>query len=529
MHRDFLLGVNKQRMSSHENKFTNNVQDSCLAFSNPEYMCFSELKTIMQNKKMNSSSRQSVGSAVKATPLRKGHRLVPLPPPARPPPPPPCTRPPAIPPKLYQNLPIMPEPIHVDCYSTQRSNLYRPDYNLLKIEADSVQNTFNHDSTAGSSMILLQSSVNTASDSSCATMIIREDEESSVSKSKLSNNMLSPIMSSSRADLQKHNNVLSTFNNESTIFEHNSLPFKRTGNHQRQRRLSFNETLEFVNEEHHQTVEINQTNNTITSVTKSFSNFNYDLYTKAQEQQGSFTTSTSSLSASSSLSSLILQPPSPFKTSMLEAPVQTPTKSNIKSSSMQKKNFKKVSFMLQDDVLLNTSDYDCMENVVPSEACGSISSNSSASSVDLQNEKMIFANHDYFLNLRNQLEPSSSSSSSSSCSSASSVSSGYKSINNSNKVSPTDLNMFIKTNQDRLERLRQKRAELVLAKNTDKLTKILDYSEQEQNITENCMNLKNVSAKLFQSLQTNSPTHATIIRNNLNNLSSRPVISEKIY
>ena len=168
--------------------------------------------------------------------------------------------------------------------------------------------------------------------------------------------------------------------------------------------------------------------------------------------------------------------------------------------------------LTENAALLSTSDYEDVDNVIlRSDTCTSISPNSSTSSLELHHQdKIIFANHDYFLNLHNHLEPSSSSSSSrsssssssSTCSSSSSSSSGYKSINVSNKLSPTDLNMFIQSNQDRLERLRQKRAELILAKNTNKLAEILDYTEAEQSCERNSCNfMKDISVKLFQSLQ----------------------------
>lgn len=462
-----------------------------LAYSNHEYMCFSELKKIMENNN---------DKLMVATPSLKRHRQVPLPPPSRPPPPPPTSQPPAIPPKLYQNLPILSEPILV-------VNSNRLTYSTTSPVLNNTNN-----STCGSSIILTQSTGNTTNSSS-ATMIINDDEliSTQAAKSRLSNHLLSPIMTSSRADLQKH--TISEALNDSMLFDNienkcttrltHSLPINRTLN-QKYRRLSFNETLE-SSDDLQQTVQINQANSNNTLIQKSFSNINYDLFTQNQNQQVSFTTSSSSLSASSSLSSLVLQPPSPFKSSSSD-PIQTPSKSNFKSANLQNKQIKKVSFMLQDDILLNTSDYDESDNLaLRNETCtssiSSNSSNSSSSSLDYHSQygKMIFANHDYFLNLHAQhIEPSSSSSSST----CSSTSSGYKSINMSNKSSPTDLNVFIRHNQDRLERLRQKRAELVLAKNTNKLSEILDYTEANQ--IDNCLNLKSISTKFFNTLQHNT-------------------------
>jgi hypothetical protein len=328
---------------------------SDLAFSNPEYMCFNELRELLSQKKPSTTCNTTASR----TPIRKGHRPVPLPPPARPPPPPPTNKPPPIPPKLYQNVPILTEPIHIECYSLQSTH---PTANLLKIGEEQTENnsTFINmtDSTYGSSMILLQSSSSmyNNSDSSTATMIIRSSPEiaSRPSKQQLANRLLSPIMTSSRTNLQR--GVLSGRQNfdESLLFERNnhrqqgmflthSLPFRRTIHHQRQRRLSFdNETLE--SEQLQQTVQINQTNSTLTQ--KSFSNFNYDLCASKNQSlnQGSFTASSSSLSGSSSLSSIVLQPPSPFKTSALELPIQTPTKSNLKSLNLPNKQTKKVIF-----------------------------------------------------------------------------------------------------------------------------------------------------------------------------------------
>lgn len=458
-----------------------------LAFSNPEYMCFSEIKNIIQQQ----SAQQS--NTTRPTQRRKAHRPVPLPPPARPPPPPPSTLPPALPPKLYQNLPVLSEQIHIECYNPRSTTGQFINTNLLKIQDSS--NTTYQDSTCGSSMIILSSNnthqfynnSNTASDSSTATMIVKSSPEERKPSRK---SIISPIMTSSRADLHKQQ-FSYPIDIDSTPFQLNpgnnhhithSLPFKRVGNHQRQRKLSFNETMEII-EQHTKLPET-------TLAQKSFSNFNYELQMKSHE---SLTASSDSLSASSSLSSLVLQPPSPFKTSIIEPSKQTPSKSNIKSSTLQRKQIKKVSFMLREEAVLNTSDYDCTENLIQ---CQSMSPNSSMSSLDFHSDKIIFANHDYFLNLHNNMEPSSSSSSSASstCSSSSSTSSGYKSINISSKISPSDLNFFIQSNQDRLERLRQKRAELLMARNTNKLTEILDYEE-----TRNSEHLKDVSAKLFSS------------------------------
>lgn len=351
---------------------TNNMSND-LAFSNPEYMCFNELRTLMMSNKFKTNN--TTNKSAKTTPLRKAHRPVPLPPPARPPPPPPCTRPPAIPPKLYQNIPILTEPIHVDCYSLPRpTQTTTQSVNLLKIdnEEDSeLLNTFNNmtDSSCGSSMILLQSSTNqynnstAASDSSSATMIIKNSPEIAPAiirpKQKLANHLLSPIMTSSRTNLQRSRDLSIHQQNfdDSMLFERNStqpkcmylthsLPFKRTIHHQRQRRLSFDNETSLEPAQLQQTVENTQTNNTLTQ--KSFSNFNYELQYASKNQslnQGnSFTASSSSLSGSSSLSSLILQPPSPFKTcAQLELPVQTPTKSNLKTNHVSNKQTKKVT------------------------------------------------------------------------------------------------------------------------------------------------------------------------------------------
>ena len=463
--------------------------NEALAFSNPEYMCFSEIKNIIQQPTLTKTTAST-------TQRRRGHRAVPLPPPARPPPPPPTTLPPVLPPKLYQNLPIVSEQIHIECYS-QQTAVNNFNSNLLKIQ-DST--TSFQDSTCGSSMIILSSN-NTVSDSSTATMIVKSSPEKEPTRS-----MISPIMPSSRADLHRQQfsypididstpfQPNSTRNNNQQITH--SLPFKRVANHQRQRKLSFNETMEIIE----QLTE--PTNNTRTQ--KSFSNFNYELHTKSQE---SLVASSDSLSASSSLSSLVLQPPSPFKTSILEMNKQTPSKSNIKSSTLQRKQAKKVSFMLrEEEAALNTSDYDCAETLILHND-QSISPNSSMSSLDFHSDKIIFANHDYFLNLHNNMEPSSSSSSSASstCSSSSSTSSGYKSINVSSKLSPPDLNFFIQSNQDRLERLRQKRAELLMARNTNKLTEILDYEETRSS--------EHVSGKFFRSPALNTLPRRSVPKN----------------
>ncbi len=320
-----LLLKNQQRINTHRQPHT----PSGMAFSNPEYMCFSELNTLLKQNHLSASKTANPVA------VRRNHRPVPLPPPSRPPPPPPTSLPPALPPKLYQNLPIVSEQIHVDCYNPrQHFNFNRPSSNLLRID-DYSSTSLNQTDSTYSSMIILQSCSNTASDSSTATMIIRNSppDQMAAHKPQLpvrsAPALLSPIMTSSRADLhrQQHQTLKSIFgtlnesmpagerpeeassssrDNEDDFFRNvtRSLPSKRLGNHQRQRRLSFSDTLEILAEQHLTTGECsNTTSHTLTQ--KSFSNFNYDMYLR--RQHGSFTPSTSSLSASSSMSSMVLQ------------------------------------------------------------------------------------------------------------------------------------------------------------------------------------------------------------------------------
>jgi len=544
------------------------VAEGPLAFSNPEYMCFSELRSLLD---VEASKTSQIEKPATATLTRKSHRLVPLPPPPQRPPPPPPSR-------LYQNLDQLDQPLHVDCNSgltTSRrfEGLNKINSNLIKIV------DMNNESTC-SSLVLLSTSTHynssATSDSSTATMIIKNSPPapSSDLRSKYIMGALSPIMTSSRADLKEFRQVCLNDLNESHSFivnkesvpppvpprpvlTHltNSLPFNRNqmNRHQRQRRLSFdlndfntNETLQYM--------EAEQIDNTL--VQKSFANQNYDPRCHRQLGNGSFTASTSSLSASSSLSSLILMPPSPFKTSASHLPklaTATPTKSNIKLIDHQptNKQVKKVSFMLrQEGALLNTSDYEEADHLLArSLNRNSISSELSTSSSSLITspaDTMVFVNNDYFLNVHH-IEPSSSSSSST-CSSSSSSSSGYKSNHSAfstNKLSPTDLSIFIQSNQERLERLRKKRAELV--KNTNQLSEMLDSEFQEEvKVTDTLSTpvrdqqgshmdsaiIKNVSVKLFQTLlrtktasnsntpQMSAPVNSTI-QSNLNTLPRR--------
>ena len=546
-----------------------------LAFSNPEYMCFSELRSLLD---VGTTKTSQIEKPATATLTRKSHRLVPLPPPPQRPPPPP-------PKMFYQNLDQLDQPLHVNCTdltTTRRfEGLNKINSNLVKIVDMSNESTC-------SSLVLLSTSTHynssATSDSSTATMIIKNSPPAQPSdlRSKYVMGALSPIMTSSRADLKDFKQLCLNDLNESHSFianresvpppvpprpvpNHltNSLPFNRNqlNRHQRQRRLSFdlndfntNETLQYMEPE--------QIDNTL--VQKSFANQNYDPRYHRQLGNGSFTTSTSSLSASSSLSSLILLPPSPFKTSASHLPklaTATPTKSNIKLITQSQtsahlpinKQVKKVSFMLrQEGGLLNTSDYEEADHFLARSlnrnSMSSESSTSSSSLITSPADTMVFVNNDYFLNVHHHIEPSSSSSSSSTCSSSSSSSSGYKSNHSAfstNKLSPTDLSIFIQSNQERLERLRKKRAELV--KNTNQLTEMLDSEFQEELKVSDTLStpvrdqqgshmdsaiIKNVSVKLFQTLlrtktasnsntpQMSAPVNSTM-QSNLNTLPRR--------
>lgn len=215
------------------------------------------------------------------------------------------------------------------------------------------------------------------------------------------------------------------------------------------------------------------------SETKSncFNNCNYYYVTNLESNSNSSVDEHLSLddnSIDSSLCSIVLQPPSPFK-----SPKQA---SSILARKTSTNAAKKVSFMINENV-------DNRSSISSSSSCSSISSAGSCDQVqelDLIKEKIfskIFSNQDYFVSdLINKIESASASSIPSSCaSSTSSSSSGYKSQHSSriqapqvpqvtkeassNKIprnqSTVELSEFIESNRYRLDRLKTKRNNLI--------------------------------------------------------------------
>lgn len=596
-----------------------------MAFSNPEYMTLNEI-----NESVSKFKRDLTSTAI-STPICSGtmkRRPVPLPPPPSIAPMPPQSPPPLVSrTKLYQNIDHfnhhlidhnnqkeIKSPIHVNCdfFSTPAKKSNKENVNLLI--ATNNNNSFSY----------LNSNINnttTTSDSSSATMIIKKSPtyyKSSISSSgscqydsvddnvlscnktekensKLIGSLLSPIMTSSRADLNSFNNLMSRvaihLNNEiqedveededeklTTLINNktppsvfiyassnrhdindklitNSLPCKRTRQYQFDR-LNFTQQ-ELINNNNDQQIETTLINNNI----KSFNNYNYELVQLNGENEYDTTTSPNL----SSVDSLILLPPSPFKS--IEIPQ---SKSNIKTVDSVSRSAKKVSFLIrephhtrnieqyyydevfeeqdQDEFLIDEQDLHHLRQRRHSLSSGSSSSCSTNSSINtgsnsILKSKIVFSNNHYFISSDKQQSSDSSSSSSipvssaSSCSSTSSSSSGYKSnqsasasIHQSNNTKymssfgPTELDQFIKISRDRLERLKLKRFQLVsennLIEQKDEFIQFDTLKRKENNsiitnlkpitgsnYVDNVL-FKNVSAKLFQKLlnnKSNSP------------------------
>lgn len=547
-----------------------------MAFTNPEYMTSSELnEAILKYNRIDTSKilNKSNTNSMK-------RRAVPLPPPPQYIPAPPQSPPPLIHrTKLYQNVdhfnqyqrehPI--DSIHIDCdfFRTPKSN-YTENNLLMQANNNSLYLVNNNSATSDSSsatMIVKKSPTNYSKSSIssgslnydlddnddllCAQAVLRVSDKNSKFIGSLS-----PIMTSSRADLNITSRVAINLNpdiNEEdeydeklttliqktppTVFQNqltNSLPCNRVKQNQF-KRFSFNKEQDLI-----ETTMINDQK-------KSFNNYNYEL---VMDDQAS--------TSLSSVDSLILLPPSPFKSSLLATPQN---KSNIKTITTQcnKQSTKKVSFLIREthhtrsiEQLYYDDDYDedefiiCAEDDKPlrrhrrnSLSSGSSSSCSTNSSINIVSNsilksKIIFSNNHYFISADKQASSSASSSSSSipacssssSCSSTSSASSGYNS-NQSASINqladkymfkPSELDTFIKTSRDRLERLKQKRTQII-TENTFKLEDEKDedfvrmetntLNRKEQNQTDKSMTssnyadsllFKNVSAKLFQKL-----------------------------
>ncbi|CAF0751032.1 unnamed protein product [Brachionus calyciflorus] len=374
------------------------------AFANPEYMSFDEVQKILK-----SNSRLG-------------------PPPNHRPPPPPCT-PPVI--KHRQQAPRVP--------------LYQ-NVNIESDESNLISEISSNSSSSNATMIIRKSPPGSSlfeSDDSLCSMIVKDDLspprpiiktntpriinrltnlETPIIKKRMGS--ISPIMTSSRADLNfntKTNliNVFCDIEEEINILEPTLI----------------------------------QSPPPPPSIANIFNNVNY-YYVPNSLNSSSDQLCSDNSETESSLCSLILQPPSPFK---------SPKQSCLKLEKPL--NSKKVSFLINNSVSSRSS----------TSSCSSISSASSSEVVlqgpvkelDLIQEKIfskIFANQDYFVSdLINKIESASSSSIPSSCaSSTSSQSSGYKSCQSSNtskiiNQSSIELKEFIDTNRDRLDRLKIRR------------------------------------------------------------------------
>ena len=378
------------------------------AFINPEYVSLDQVKKITNDK---------LG-----------------PPPTHRPPPPPVT-----PPVIQHRIPpirLKPRaPLYQNIISQNDSTTYSNEYSS------------SNSSSSNATMIIRKSppgsSLFTESDDSLRSMIVKDDP-SSPPRPILKNNpkiisrlgvfdfdtpkhkidSLSPIMTSSRSDLstakrQELFNAFYDIEEEMNVIEPTIIPSPPPP----------------------------------PSIPKSFNNVNYyyvpNSLNSSIENIGSDNSETES-----SLCSIVLQPPSPFK---------SPKTSCIKSDKSVPS--KKVSFLINQNSFSSRS----------SSSCSSISTSSSEAEVQVKElnliqEKIfnkIFSNQDYFVSdLINKIESASSSSIPSCASSTSSHSSGYKSCQSSNNskimnYSSGELKEFIDTNRDRLDRLKIKRNQLI--------------------------------------------------------------------
>ncbi|RNA01204.1 hypothetical protein BpHYR1_029419 [Brachionus plicatilis] len=383
------------------------------AFLNPEYISLDQVKK-MTNDKLG-------------------------PPPSHRPPPPPAT-PPVI---HHRTAPLRPRP---------RLPLYQ---NIIS-ENDTTSHSNEYSSNSSSSnatMIIRKSPPSSCvfeSDDSLSSMIVKDDPSSpprpmlkntprvinrlsvfdfETPKKKMDS--LSPIMTSSRSDLntvrkQELFNVFYEIEEEVNIIEPTIVPSPPPR----------------------------------PSIPKSFNNVNY-YYVPNSLNSSMENICSDNSETESSLCSIVLQPPSPFK---------SPKNSCIKSEKAN--SAKKVSFLINQNSVSSRS----------SSSCSSISTSSSEAEVqvkelDLIQEKIfnkIFSNQDYFVSdLINKIESASSSSIPSCASSSSSQSSGYKSCQSSNNSkimnnSSVELKQFIDVNRDRLDRLKVRQVyQHVLIRNSE--------------------------------------------------------------
>lgn len=441
------------------------------AFSNPEYMSFDDLAKLTAEYKLKQTPNSKLG-----------------PPPSKPPAPPPKT-PPAIrhrkappPPPLYQNVNTSPSnSILLSEISSSNSSSSNATMIVRKSPPQSMNTNslYEEDDDEVCSMILndLRSppprmpvnKLNTPriinrlslNESRTASNPQSDRRRSMPDKTKRMDS-ISPIMTSSRADLNsvtinnQNRNFYGIFNGiqeemnvlEPTIINSPPPPPQM---------LNFN-SLPHRSRQKFETHSLPKQ----TPKPNCFNNVNYYCAAEPNSNSSSDEQMMSDDSIESSLCSLVLQPPSPFKSPNSKQPSIIARKPGHTSIT------KKVSFQMQ--VNMSTSPTDSL--------CSSLSSTSSSDlahgqvqELDLIKEKIfskIFSNEDYFVSdLLHKIESASASSCGSSTSSASS---GYKSNQSSGAFqqqklvknqSSVELNEFIATNRDRLDRLKVKRTQLI--------------------------------------------------------------------
>lgn len=507
------------------------------AYSNPEYMSFDELTKLSESLLKNLANPSS--SCIKLGPA-----------PSKPPPPPPKTPPkikhnkPRLP--LYQNVPddlllsnknaptvdSYLDEIHIDCFAPPKTpiNSSRKEFLLTTTSANYLSSTLNYNSSL---------SIN-SSDSSTATMIVRKSpqytrvvrDESEIDEAECSIVISNDLSPSQRLKITCNPNInldghFLLINNSKMDTPCSAYANKRSTSASGDSSNSSSKTNKLISSlspimtsSRADLYITNAEDNTLLPCSPSCPNkfgilktntqqhcFNNNNYFMANSEpvkasKDSISPDTS-ISSHSSLSSLILLPPSPFKTPIVE------------SEKKQQNTIKKVSFAIREE-----TGYGGIEEIkhrrssltlgfvtTSSASNSSVSPNSSISST-VSKEKIltkIFSNDDYFIgpNFRNfhiesssisSIPISSSSSCSSTSSSTSSTSSGYKSnqscslhqistniseVNSTARVyangNNVELNSFIETNLERLNRLKNKRNQIF---NTSKLNKLSFDAQQ---------------------------------------------------
>lgn len=225
---------------------------------------------------------------------------------------------------------------------------------------------------------------------------------------------------------------------------------------------------------------------------KSFANYNYETVNDEASSESS---------AASSESSLALLPPSPFKpTPARPAPLTAALVKATRASDLAKKCPKKVSFAVRS-----------------SDGCSSSSSSSSSAAASPRPPTVVFANTDYFVNVKATWSSSSSSSTSSTASSSSGSDRSSSHVSHVTAVaiaeppkqqSPTELNCFVEANRERLERLKSRRLMDSVRAVRNELGGGGDAASLVADL--DTLAIKNVSARLFQKLlHRNSPIRVT--------------------